>query len=382
MATYEAFWDFDARDLTASELSGDSLASASAAVTTSGSLRYYNNYWEGVGGYWLSLAPSQSTLAARLAVNYLTFTITPTSAVDPWMPGSLVFDFSSISSSGSTWSLRTTSGTVIDGATLTRKSPAFSTFSIDLGAHFGQVTGPLSFRLHMAGGGSYSAIGLNDVHITGEFGAQTTTINPAGITSREVFGIPRATRSSTISLVGIMSGEVFGQVSAARLLTVNPAGITSGLAFGQVSPARFIPVNPAGITSGEVFGQVSYSIISSLLLVGITSGEVFGDPSIRVNLPTPDEIATLANIPNSPNVKTTIDLIATFARSYTRGNGFIDDEKVEKDIGKVITTAAIRLLANPEQLDIRVGNVSRSSYWQGWTLAEQIILNQYRKVAY
>lgn len=74
------------------------------------------------------------------------------------------------------------------------------------------------------------------------------------------------------------------------------------------------------------------------------------------------------------------EVIALFARQYTRGNGFYA-EGVAQDIGAVILTASARLAANPEQLYTQVGGVVAGAGFQGWTLAEQIVLNQYRKVA-
>jgi hypothetical protein len=79
-----------------------------------------------------------------------------------------------------------------------------------------------------------------------------------------------------------------------------------------------------------------------------------------------------------------VPLITTMARSYTRGHGF-DVDQPNAEIAAVITTASARLAANPKQLgtaetmgpysqDIRGG-------FQGWTLAEQFVLNRYRKRA-
>lgn len=70
-------------------------------------------------------------------------------------------------------------------------------------------------------------------------------------------------------------------------------------------------------------------------------------------------------------------IITALARSYTRGRGFADADPAE-DIAAVITTATARLVANPEQLASDFGSVSLRGGWQGWNLAEQIVLNRYR----
>lgn len=70
-------------------------------------------------------------------------------------------------------------------------------------------------------------------------------------------------------------------------------------------------------------------------------------------------------------------IITALARSYTRGRGFAGTEPAE-DIAAVIVTATARLVANPEQLASDFGSVSVRGGWQGWNLAEQIVLNRYR----
>lgn len=71
-------------------------------------------------------------------------------------------------------------------------------------------------------------------------------------------------------------------------------------------------------------------------------------------------------------------IITAFAQAYTRGNGFPSGFPVEP-IAAVITTATARLLANPEQIDTRAGDVSVKGGFVGWSLAELFVLNTYRK---
>lgn len=75
-----------------------------------------------------------------------------------------------------------------------------------------------------------------------------------------------------------------------------------------------------------------------------------------------------------------LPVITAMARAYTRGNGFTAGQPND-EIGAVIVAATARLMANPEQLRYRVGDVSYQSAFQGWTLAEQAVLNRYRKRA-
>lgn len=76
----------------------------------------------------------------------------------------------------------------------------------------------------------------------------------------------------------------------------------------------------------------------------------------------------------------TLPLITAMATAYTRGNGFTGGEPAD-DIAAVLITATARLMANPDQLEYRVGNISFQSSFQGWTLAETFVLNRYRKKA-
>jgi hypothetical protein len=79
-----------------------------------------------------------------------------------------------------------------------------------------------------------------------------------------------------------------------------------------------------------------------------------------------------------------VPLITMMARAYTRGHGFDDDEPND-EIGAVIVTAAARLAANPQQLSRTntTGPFSENVVggFSGWTLAEQFVLNRYRKRA-
>lgn len=95
-----------------------------------------------------------------------------------------------------------------------------------------------------------------------------------------------------------------------------------------------------------------------------------------------DDVTALLG--REPAVEQAVPIITTLAKAYTRGRGF-DGNTPNEEIAAVITTAAARLAANGKQLLIRdkvddVEQEFRSSF-QGWTLAEQMVLNRYRVTA-
>ena len=73
-----------------------------------------------------------------------------------------------------------------------------------------------------------------------------------------------------------------------------------------------------------------------------------------------------------------LPIITAMASAYTRGVGFTAGEPNE-EISAVITTATARLMANPDQVQYKLGNMSFQSFFNGWTLAETFVLNRYRK---
>lgn len=77
-----------------------------------------------------------------------------------------------------------------------------------------------------------------------------------------------------------------------------------------------------------------------------------------------------------------LPIIKAMAHAYTRGCGFDSAGKMTDGIRAVVITATARLMANPDQVQYRAGEVSYQSMFNGWTLAEQFVLNRYRKRAY
>ncbi|SBS76247.1 conserved hypothetical protein [uncultured Mycobacterium sp.] len=73
-------------------------------------------------------------------------------------------------------------------------------------------------------------------------------------------------------------------------------------------------------------------------------------------------------------------VISAMVRSYVRGRGF-DAGEPNDELAAVITTASARMVANPEQIQSKVGSVEIRGGFQGWTLAETFVLNRYRRTA-
>lgn len=81
---------------------------------------------------------------------------------------------------------------------------------------------------------------------------------------------------------------------------------------------------------------------------------------------------------------TAIPVVTQFAKAYTRGRGFDDDEPND-ELAAVITTASARLASNGSQISSskQAGEYTTDtrSYFTGWTIAELFVLNRYRRRA-
>lgn len=68
---------------------------------------------------------------------------------------------------------------------------------------------------------------------------------------------------------------------------------------------------------------------------------------------------------------------------YTRGRGFTEDGSVVEDLAAVIVAAACRVAANPQQVErYQVADYAETpARFLGFDLAEQAVLNRYRKRA-
>lgn len=80
-----------------------------------------------------------------------------------------------------------------------------------------------------------------------------------------------------------------------------------------------------------------------------------------------------------------LKIVEALVSAYTRGRHVSRDGQFKDGVEAVITTAAARMLSNPEQLAVReqVGPYSmyRGAGFQGFSLAEKIVLDRYRKTA-
>jgi len=93
----------------------------------------------------------------------------------------------------------------------------------------------------------------------------------------------------------------------------------------------------------------------------------------------PDAVENLVDWRNT-DAELVIPILTTMAKSYTRGRGF-DGNEPNEELAAVYTAAA-RLGSNGRQSAVRdkVDDVEREyrTFFSGWTLAEQIVLNRYR----
>lgn len=74
-------------------------------------------------------------------------------------------------------------------------------------------------------------------------------------------------------------------------------------------------------------------------------------------------------------------IVRLFVQEYTRGKGFDTAGKPKPGLLAVIVSGAVRLVTNPEQAELYVldGVTIRPAVFRGYTLAEQKVLNNYRK---
>lgn len=75
-----------------------------------------------------------------------------------------------------------------------------------------------------------------------------------------------------------------------------------------------------------------------------------------------------------------IEVLTQMCLAYTRGAGFSNGAPNDQ-IAAVIVSATARMIANPQQIAYDVGGVSIRGGFQGFNLAERIVLNRFRKTA-
>jgi len=105
-------------------------------------------------------------------------------------------------------------------------------------------------------------------------------------------------------------------------------------------------------------------------------------------LPTPQEVAAFLQwdpATDAERIAPHLASVTTFVRSYVRGRGFkavsSQPDWLPEDIAAVIVQATARSVTNPEQATrVEIGGYSAvPAKFDGFTIAEQFVLNQYRR---
>lgn len=113
-------------------------------------------------------------------------------------------------------------------------------------------------------------------------------------------------------------------------------------------------------------------------------------PSVMVDMPTPEDVARFLlwdPTEEAEHIKPHLYSVMSMVRGYTRGVGFSTTDATEvgitctEDIAGVIVMATARSVSNPAQATrVEVGSYNAvPAKFEGFTLAEQFVLNQYRR---
>lgn len=347
--------------------------SASAPITEVGAGTIAWN----ASGFMRNVTGTTSTTQKTI---YWTVTIGPDDPAQAWTPTTL--SFRAKKTHTSTNQMYRVSTSVDAFASELYRTPvlvdSFRAHTVDLSS-LGEITGPLTFRFYPNGGSTGAYLDVDDLVLDAVY-------TPAGASDQEV------------TPGGVVSAEAFGSASVDAPLPseIVAGGIASAEAFGGPTVVVIQPVNlePEAIISGEAFGTPVTVVIPNqdVQAAGVGSGEAFGVPVVQYGAPVPvvayptasdvalfltgsevdDRLVAMAEVH--------IGVVTHFAQIYTRGNGFYVDGVVP-EIASVILAATARLASNPGQIDITIGSVRRQGSFKGWTLAEQKVLNPYRKVA-
>ena len=96
------------------------------------------------------------------------------------------------------------------------------------------------------------------------------------------------------------------------------------------------------------------------------------------------DVAAFLGRPEDANLAAVADAhlphLTNLARAYTRGNGFDINGDPNAEIESVVMLAAARLVPNPAQLTSEdADGYSARGGFQGWTLTERLVLDNYRR---
>lgn len=98
----------------------------------------------------------------------------------------------------------------------------------------------------------------------------------------------------------------------------------------------------------------------------------------------PEDVNTYlgASLP-AAQVQAHINVASDMVEGYTRGEGFNDLGFPVGDVRQVILGVTVRSLTNPQSLQRQAAGSQSVTYgrFEGFTLAEQRILNRYRQMA-
>ena len=102
---------------------------------------------------------------------------------------------------------------------------------------------------------------------------------------------------------------------------------------------------------------------------------------------TVDDVLTFvedgATQPSREQAEQALEMASAMALAYTRGAGRTATGLWREGVGEVVLSVTARILVNPHQVQWRnqAGNFSvmRSDGFKGFTLAEQFVLDRYRK---
>jgi len=313
-----------------------------------------NSYAGFAGGEPMLLVQSGATSAST--GRYLEVTISPAVGTIDYAPTGLFLRWRRRSGSGATgWQVRSSLDgytAIIDSATGTNTAQSRT---VDLSS-LGTLTAPVTLRIYAYGAtGSGNGLYIWDWALAGEYddGTVSLVVEPGGIASTLLVGSPALTLSAPAKVV-------------------RPSGVASALAVGTpsfsvVAPAKTL--RPAGIASTAAVGLP--------WLHGVSP-----DPTEWVPLPNADDVLAFLGWPAGyeGQVQAHVDVVTALARAYTRRNAF-GIGLVRSGVRAVIVAASARLVANPEQHSRRIGSLRQAPGFEGWTLAERAVLNDYRKVA-
>lgn len=219
-------------------------------------------------------------------------------------------------------------------------------------------------------------------------------VAPAGVSSPAAVGAPLTRVRPRLAPASVGSTGATGTPALSVRPHLTPGGIAAAGGLGSpLVEARDDRVKPVGIVSDATVGTPVVVVIQPVRLdpESIASGDAFGEPLVYayvlqdvVPYPSGERIAEFLDAPDDDRLialaTVHVGVITQFARVYARGNGFFV-QGLEAELEAVVVAATARLVSNPEQLSITVGNVTKSNGFKGWTLAERIVLNQYRGVA-